>query len=462
MLKHLKNCLGVMAFTCGNVAAAAGAVPGSPEALLLELQQRVTQQQTLIDAQQRQIDRLVQMVEGSRATTPPSPPPPKSEVVPESAVIPPAAPVVTSRFDGIKLTLGGALRTTLMTTTARAQPDGSPFFLLPKAPGVPQGNTKLDARPSSILLGIEGLRTGDYQAGGLMVFNMNNGDLFSSGYGLTPVLAWAELRNARERYAIGLQEDVFSPRMPKMVDSISALAGSGNPGNSTRTQLRAERYITLGERDRLTLMVAAADSTSSNIKPQTSTENVGFPNLESRVLWSGRGTDASAWVPGNDYEFGASGVVGQFRTFSATGAFGAFKTKLRGVSIDGRWRLSRQFAVQGELFTGSALGAYLGGIFQTVNPTTQKPLRSSGGWGEAMWYWQPTLHTHMGYGVDKPRSSDLFPGAFSRNETGFLNLIWDAAPYAQYAVEATWRRTRFEGLPQNQGLGLMFTSELRF
>jgi hypothetical protein len=79
-----------------------------------------------------------------------------------------------------------------------------------------------------------------------------------------------------------------------------------------------------------------------------------------------------------------------------------------------------------------------------------------------MWYWQPTLHTHMGYGVDKPRSSDLFPGAFSRNETGFLNLIWDAAPYAQYAVEATWRRTRFEGLPQNQGLGLMFTSELRF
>jgi len=435
--------------------------------LLRELQQRLVQQQSLIDAQQRQIDRLVQMVEGSRSSAAPASTASNSELAPApavnpSAVNPPSTPVVASRFEGIKLTLGGSLRTTLMTTTARAQPDGSPFFLLPQVPGAPQGSTKLDARPSSILLGIDGLRTGDYLAGGLLVFNMNNGDLFSPGYGLTPVLAWAELRNADARYAIGLQEDVFSPRMPKMVDSISALAGSGNPGNSSRSQLRAERYITLGGRDRLTLVVAAADSTSSNIKPTTSTENVGFPNLESRVLWSAGGTDASAWVPGNDYEFGASGVVGRLRTFSASGAFSAFKTDMWGVSLDGRWRLSRQFAVQGELFTGSALGAYLGGVFQTVNPTTQKPVRASGGWGEAMWYWQPTLHTHLGYGVDKLRASDLFPAALSRNETGFLNLIWDPATYAQYAVEATWRRTRYEGLPQNQGVGLMLTSELRF
>jgi hypothetical protein len=461
MVKYLSNYLGFLALTCGSVAAAANDVPGSPEALLLELQQRVMQQQTLIDAQQRQIDRLVQMVEGSRATSSPSTAS-KPEATRDSVVNTPVTPAVTSRFDGIKLTLGGALRTTLMTTAARAQPDGSPFFLLPETQGVPQGSTKLDARPSSILLGIEGLKTGDYQAGGLLVFNMNNGDLFSPGYGLTPALAWAELRNAGERYAIGLQEDVFSPRMPKMVDSISALAGSGNPGNSTRTQLRAERSIALGDQDRLTLTVAAADSTSSNIKPQTSTENVGFPNLESRVLWSVRGTDPSAWVPGNAFELGASGVVGRFRTFSPSGSFSAFETDLWGLSVDGRWRLSRQFALQGELFTGSALGAYLGGVFQTVNSTAQKPVRGSGGWAEAIWYLQPSLHTHLGYGLDQPNSSDLFPGAFSRNETGFLNLIWDASTYVQYAVEATWRRTRYEGLPQNQGLGLMIASELRF
>lgn len=456
-----------MAALCAGLASlAASAQTASPhESLLRELQQRLIQQQALIDAQQRQIDRLVQMVEGSRVSgsaPAPSPATTKAEVAPAPAVNPPASPVVASRFEGMKLTLGGALRTTLMTTTARAQPDGSPFFLLSKTQGVPQGSTKLDARPSSILLGIEGLRTGDYQAGGLLVFTMNNGDLFSPGYGLTPYVAWAELRNAHERYAIGLQEDVFSPRMPKMVDSISALAGSGNPGNSTRTQLRAEHYISLGDHDQLTLMVAAADSTASNIKPETATENVGFPNLESRVLWSVNDADASAWVPGNAFELGASGVVGRFRTFSPGGSFSAFETDLWGVSIDGRWRLSRQLAVQGELFTGSALGAYLGGVFQTVNSTTQKPVRGSGGWGEAMWYWQPKLHTHVGYGLDQPRSSDLFAGAFSRNETGFLNLIWDVAPYAQYAVEATWRRTRYEGLPQNHGLGLMFASELRF
>ena len=62
MVKHLHNCLGMMALTCGSVAAADSAAPASQEALLLELQQRVTQQQTLIDAQQRQIDRLIQMV----------------------------------------------------------------------------------------------------------------------------------------------------------------------------------------------------------------------------------------------------------------------------------------------------------------------------------------------------------------------------------------------------------------
>jgi hypothetical protein len=45
-------------------------------------------------------------------------------------------------------------------------------------------------------------------------------------------------------------------RLAVQYDVASALAASGNPGNSSRAQLRAERTVPLGAGDRITLVGA--------------------------------------------------------------------------------------------------------------------------------------------------------------------------------------------------------------
>jgi hypothetical protein len=117
--------------------------------------------------------------------------------------------------------------------------------------------------------------------------------------------------------------------------------------------------------------------------------------------------------------------------------------------------------VQGELYTGRALGSYLATAFQTVDSATLNPIRGSGGWGELAWYWAPGFHSRVGYGRDSTRSADHASGIHS-NETAFTNLFWDPSPKTTLAIEATWRRTEFIGVGAHDGLALMLSSELRF
>lgn len=382
---------------------------------------------------------------------------------------------VGTRFAGLDVTLGGALRTTITTTTARMQPDATPFFVLPKIPGVPEGSTKIDARLSSLLINIKGAQLGDFQLGGMIYAYLFDGDLLSGKYGLYPGFAYIDATSDKWRFAAGLQQDVFSPMIPNMVDRMSAFAGSGNAGNSFKPQLRVERFFVKGS-DRLVIQGAVADALPSNIKPGfvDSTENTGVPNFEGRIAWT-RGSDREATLPWPKYVLGVSGATGRFRTLYDRNPdpnvtdIGSYTTTLNGVAVEGSWRVADRFGVQGEYYSGKALGAYLATAFQTVNSTERAPISSDGYWGEAAYYWTPKLHSHLGYGVDRPDRGDA-PG-IGANETAFANLFWDPSPMTTLGFEATWRQTAllagFDPLGRpvyvdNDGFAFMLSSELRF
>ena len=382
---------------------------------------------------------------------------------------------VGTRFAGLDVIMGGALRTTVTTTTARMQPDATPFFVLPKIPGVPEGTTKIDARLSSLFFKIKGAQLGDFQLGGTIYAYLFDGDLLSGKYGVYPGMAYIDATSDKWRFAAGLQQDVFSPMIPTMVDRMSAFAGSGNAGNSFKPQLRVERFFVKGT-DRLVIQGAIADALPSNIKPGfvDSTENTGVPNLEGRIAWT-RGNDREATLPWPKYVLGVSGATGRFRTLydrnpdSSVTDIGSYTTTLNGVAVEGSWRLTDRFGVQGEVYSGKALGAYLATAFQTVNATERAPISSDGYWGEAAYYWTPKLHSHLGYGIDRPDKGDG-PG-IGANETAFANLFWDPSPMTTLGFEATWRQTAllagFDPLGRpiyvdNDGFAFMLSSELRF
>jgi hypothetical protein len=371
--------------------------------------------------------------------------------------------VVTGRYDGVGVVIGGSLRTTVNTTGARMLPDAAPFLVLPSVPGVREGTTKIDARLSTLLIAIRGRELGGFQLGGVIQAQLFDGDLLSGKYGVYPGVAYVEATNERWRLAAGLQPDVFSPKIPRMVDSMSGMAGSGNPGNSMKPQLRVERFVLTGG-GKLTLQAALADAQPSNIQPPSlaSTENTGTPNYEARIAFARGAADKTvSWAPYPEWELGISGATGSFRTFSIAGAFPAYDTDLSGIAIEGAARVGQRFAVQGELYRGRAFAPYLAGIFQTVT-ADRTPVRSEGGWGEFAWWWQPDLHSHIGYGRDRAWSSSGAQPGVRSNETAFANLFWDPSPMTTLGLEATWRRTEYEGGLGNEGFALMLSSELRF
>ena len=437
----------------------------------LDAQERqLREQQSLLAEQERQLGELARRTAGAPAA---------ASAAAATAAAAAAAPAasdaaggeapgsdrepIRARFDGIRVTVGGGLRTTLTTTTARMQPDATPFIVLPSLPGVRDGSTKIDARLSSLSIAVQGAQLGEFQLGARIFAYLFDGNVFSGQYGVYPGMAYVDATDGRWRFAAGLLMDVFSPRIPTMVDSMSAFAGSGNPGNSFKPQLRVERWVPIGS-DRLTLQAALADALPSNIQPPTlsSTENTGVPNVEARIAYaSGQPRGDGSWVPWPAWEVGLSAASGQFRTFSTGGAFVPYNTRLSGVALDGGLRIGRQFGLQGELYEGRALGPYLGAVFQTVG-TDREAIRSRGGWGEAAWWWTPTVHSHAGYGIDRADDVNIAPTGFLSNRTAFVNLFWDPSPKTTLAVEATYRRTVYGAGVDTDGYALMLSSELRF
>ena len=473
-------------------AAAQPVSPGELEAL----RARIAEQRARLDAQDRQLleqrarlaeqERLLQELSARIRSTGAAPaadvggaPAPGAPAGPGAADTarsraegPPAAPQPTvaagpeplrPRFEGMRVTFGGGLRTTVTTTTARMQPDATPFLVLPSLPGVRDGTTKIDARLSSIFVGVEGAQLGEFRLGGTIFAYLFDGNVFSGQYGFYPGFAYVDATSRDWRFAAGLQMDVFSPRIPTMVDRMSAFAGSGNPGNSFKPQLRAERFFGWGA-DRLVVQAALADALPSNIKPPTlrSTENTGVPNVEARVAYaSGAPRGDGSWVPWPKWELGLSGATGRFRTFDLANSFSSFETRMSGLALEGGVRLGRQLGLQGELYQGRAMGPYLGAIFQTVG-AKQRAIGSRGGWGEAAWWWTPTMHSHAGFGIDRADAADLAGSGVSSNRTAFLNLFWDPGPKTTLGVEGTWRRTVYANGLDADGFALMLSSELRF
>ncbi|MEI7967837.1 MAG: flagellar export protein FliJ [Betaproteobacteria bacterium] len=438
-----------------------------------EQQRQLRAQEARLREQERLLDELaaragVSGAAAPAAAPPASAPPPRTASAPPDPA--PGPPVVTGRFDGIQIRIGGALRTTVTTTTARMQPDSTPFFVLPGINGVSDGTSRIDARLSSLFFSIDGAQLGDYKLGGSIFGYLFDGDLLSGKYGFYPGFAFVEATSERWRHAAGLQMDVFSPLMPTMVDRMSAFAGSGNPGNSFRPQLRTEYTVPAGS-GRWQLQAALADPVASNFKapanagaPGRYTENTGLPNIEARVAWTrGRPGEEGIWVPWPEMSVGLSAVTGRMRSFDVVGlsAINAWETRIGGVALEGSWRVGSQLGLQGEIYTGRALGQYLASVFQTIG-TNRQPVPSRGGWGELAWWWTPTVHSHTGYGIDRADSEYVPAGGFLSNQTAFMNLFWDPSPRTTLAVEGTWRRTAYQGLGAHSGLALMLSSELRF
>lgn len=354
-------------------------------------------------------------------------------------------PPVTLLRPHSRLKVFGSVDTLAVVSTARPFPAGMPLFLLPDSPtGLDTNTFDLHARQSSLGAIVAGPDLGDFESGATMLTFLQNDNLTADDYGLLVYYAYGELKNDRWRFAAGLQQDVFNPVSPTVV-YLTKLYASGNSG-SYRGQLRAERFLQEGDLFGATLQGALSEPLSSLVIDEATRieEDNGWPNVEGRVEF-GVGKRKGESRP---LEVGFSGVVGQFRTTRTVLADPSTLPPRAvidtwGVGADLEWRPSDVWGTRAEFFHGQGLGEYNGGIGQSFNATDFREIRATGGYGEVYLYLTSDVHTHVGYGVDDPRDGDLAATQIRRNETFFVNTIWDVNRSLQVSFEIDYRRTAF-------------------
>jgi hypothetical protein len=376
---------------------------------------------------------------------------------------PPAACLPCPRINLInpcwQMLVGGNITLDMLSNSARPIAPGTPFFLAPDGP-FNQDTFDIHARQSSLYFALVGPEMGNFNSGGLLLFNLYNDAVIVDRYGILPIQAYGELKNETWRFAGGLQTDIFAPLLPTVLP-FSYLMASGNTG-VFRGQLRAERYFYPSVDEQVTFTAGISEPISTIIHDSavvlgTSalTEDNGWPDLEMRLAWAGGEPQQVGLEAKRPFEVGISTVLGQIRTTIAP-PLTRVVDNVWGIALDLRWRINDRWGIAGELFHGQTLGTYGGAVFQNVNSATFEPVHATGGWGQVDYYFTPCLHSHFGFGIDNPADSELFLAQISQNRTIFANLIWDLNQSFRIAGELTFRDTDYIGPTalDNDGVGL--------
>jgi len=375
-------------------------------------------------------------------------------------------PVLSLAESNLKVFVGGKIRTTMFMSNKRTFPSGTAFLLLPKDATGEESSFDLNARSSSLYFALDGPKVGDFKLGGMMFFMLTS-NVTTENYGILPSLLYVDLKNKHWRFALGQQMDVFAERIPNMIDSYFALAASGCAGNSSRGQLRAERFFPLGKKGAFSLTVAATESITTYFSPnfKNNSEGNGKPNIE----WAAKycsGKDDAAWVPYDNLELAVSGVSGSYRVFKNDNNGNNIRVnhpQVFGIAGEYAFRFGKRFGIQGEIYKGQALGNYAAAVFQTTKGDFDNEIRSTGFWTELAFYWKKNLQTRVGYGQDKCNESDLKGFGIPQNSTLFGNLIWDINHSLQIGTELSYKKTDYLApLKNNQGVMAMFMTQYKF
>ncbi|MBN2296729.1 MAG: bZIP transcription factor [Pirellulales bacterium] len=273
--------------------------------------------------------------------------------------------------------------------------------------------------------------------------------------------AYVEAKNSDYRLLIGQTWDIISPLYPTTC-LYSVYWDLGNIGYR-RPQLRYERYLAFSNTTLLTLQGSLNANILSDFNGHADIirEPGGWPTIEGRAALTlgHRGKGCKPTVVGVSAHIGEVG----FDYFNG-GALVDDDVRRRTWSFntDLDMPITSRFGVRGELFCGEALGTYLGGIGQSINPNTLEPIRSQGGWVELYYYWTYRLHSHFAYGVDDPFDQDIPANGRLYNQFYYANIMFDATKQFQLGFEVGQLKTLYNGLDEGNSTRLEFMARYAF
>lgn len=143
---------------------------------------------------------------------------------------------------------------------------------------------------------------------------------------------------------------------------------------------------------------------------------------------------------GNTLRAGVSGLWGRLKAETTLGNEEKYKTWAYAAHAQITW--ASGIGVAAEMFTGSNLGSYLGGI---LNNNTIDGTKATGGWTALWGQVSPKVKLSAGYGVDNPDDDDINVGNRSKNRCVFGNIRYTIVANTTVGFELSQWKTDYKG-----------------
>jgi hypothetical protein len=258
-----------------------------------------------------------------------------------------------------------------------------------------------------------------------------------------PMLRHAFIKLTKGQWSLlaGQTSDVISPLVPKMAN-YTVLWDQGNIGYR-RPQLRVSTWANLSDNAKASLAAGVFRTLGGDLDGDKVDDGAdsGRPTFQGRLAMS-----VKTWKEGT-MELGVSGHYGKEEY---TPAKSSKTIESWSGNVDLRYTPCKRWELLGELFVGDNLGAYYGGVGQTVNPMHTE-IGARGGWAELSFRPVDGLWLNAGCGVDDPDDDDfLIPATEAdvksftgKNTNMFASVMYDLTTTVTAMVELSQLKTTY-------------------
>ncbi|MDD4857753.1 MAG: hypothetical protein PHD74_06565 [Candidatus Krumholzibacteria bacterium] len=228
-----------------------------------------------------------------------------------------------------------------------------------------------------------------------------------------PMLRHAYMQLTKGHWSIlaGQTGDIISPLVPKTAN-YTVLWDQGNIGYR-RPQFRISTWAKATERLKVSAAVGAFRTLGGDLDADGVDDGAdsAVPTVEGRVAIAGQ-------CPNRSFEIGFSGHYGteEYEVLGVTKDVDSWSG-----NADLKFTCHDKVELMGEFFVGENLGAYYGGVGQTVN-SVKGEIGAMGGWGEISYKPVDRLWLSVGGGIDDPDDEDFVIAEGTTATKSFIDM----------------------------------------
>ena len=318
---------------------------------------------------------------------------------------------------------------------------------------IEDSNFSLTARQTRLGVRIAGGGSDTFEASGRVEVDFYGGGAENKNL-LMLRHAYAELNwTDRDLVLLGGQtSDVISPLVPTTLNYTVAW-WVGNIGYR-HPQIRVTKGFDVGVDSRLTLAAAAVRTVAEDFSPAEPGDagsHAGMPAIQGRVGYAWTMADNRAGVGfsghwGRENPHLLDAQVPYELTFDSWSA-----------NVDFTFPLTDRVTLKGEVFTGSNLDDFFGGIGRGINFGKQMAIDSTGGWVAVDFRANEQVLTTFGYGMEDPDDEALNNANRTKNSSTWANFIYDITSHVRTGVELSYWRTHYKTLELGKGFRIQYS-----